>query len=906
MSVFKCKMCGGTIEFEPGSTVGVCEYCGTKQTLPKLDDDKKANLYDRANHFRRSNDFDKAANIYEQILAEDNTDSEAYWSLVLCRYGIEYVEDPTTHSRIPTVNRAQFTSIYADEDYKSAIEYADNYQKEIYELEAKQIDEIQKGILAISNKEEPFDIFICYKETDNNGRRTIDSVLANDLYHQLVQEGFKVFFSRITLEDKLGTAYEPYIFAALNSSKVMVVLGTKPEYFNAVWVKNEWSRYLSLVKQSKGKKVLIPAYRDMDPYDLPEEFSHLQALDMSKLGFMQDLIRGIKKIIQTDTSTPTIKETIITNNNNPNSNVNSLLKRVSLFLEDGNFKEANEYCEKVLDIDPENAYAYLGKLMVELQVRKQESLKDQAQPFDDNSNYQKVIRFADKKLSSTLSGYISYINERNENTRLTNIYDNAVAIMDTADKQKNEKPSVSKELYKEAATIFESIIDFKDSDTLSKKCYEEFENCHKESIYKSAILVMSIAEVAPLEEAIKSFQSIPGWKDSDEQMLACQKKIEEIKAKEEAEHQQAKLNAEKAAKKRKKTIAITIPIICIIVGFIFVLNNTIIPNSKYNNAIKLKESGEYDQAIIVFEELNDYKDSKEQVNDCTYETAIELKENGKYEDAITIFKEIENYKDSKNQIKDCETMIKDIKYDNAIVLKKAGKFDEAITAFEEIENYKDSKNQIAEVRLLRTKEQLKNVEVGSYIEFGSYEQDNNSSNGKEDIEWKVLDTKDGKALVISRYGLDCQPYNTEDEDVTWKTCSLRNWLNETFYDNAFSSEEQSIIVNSIVTADKNPEYGTNPGNNTTDKIFLLSVTEVKEYFFIKALCKPTEYAVAKGAYEYDDGFCYWWLRSPGERQNIAAFVTFTKDGYKYFYCDSAYVDASYVCVRPALWIDLES
>ena len=125
----------------------------------------------------------------------------------------------------------------------------------------------------------PFDVFICYKETDANGRRTPDSVLATDLYHQLTQEGFKVFFSRITLEDKLGTAYEPYIFAALNSAKVMVVLGTKPEYFNAVWVKNEWSRYLALIRGG-AKKVLIPAYRDMDPYDLPEEFSHLQAQDM--------------------------------------------------------------------------------------------------------------------------------------------------------------------------------------------------------------------------------------------------------------------------------------------------------------------------------------------------------------------------------------------------------------------------------------------------------------------------------------------------------------------------------------------------------------------------------------------------------------------------------------------------
>ena len=275
MAAFKCKMCGGDLIIEQGSTVAECEYCGSKQTLPKLDDDRRANLYDRANHFRRNNEFDKAAGIYEQILNEDTTDAEAYWSLVLCQYGIEYVEDPATHKRVPTVNRAQFTSIFDDDNYKSAIQYADGYQRELYEKEAKTINDIQKGILAISQKEEPFDVFICYKETDANGRRTMDSVLANDLYHQLTQEGFKVFFSRITLEDKLGTAYEPYIFAALNSAKVMVVLGTKPEHFNAVWVKNEWSRYLALVKQSGGKKVLIPAYRDMDPYDLPAEFSYL-------------------------------------------------------------------------------------------------------------------------------------------------------------------------------------------------------------------------------------------------------------------------------------------------------------------------------------------------------------------------------------------------------------------------------------------------------------------------------------------------------------------------------------------------------------------------------------------------------------------------------------------------------
>ena len=144
MAIFKCKMCGGTLEIKEGESVAVCEYCGTKQTLPKLDDEKRANLYDRANHFRRCNEYDKAMGIYEQILAEDNTDAESYWSLVLCRYGVEYVEDPKTHKRVPTVNRTQFGSVFSDVDYQKALEHADEYQRTIYEEEAKAIDEIQK------------------------------------------------------------------------------------------------------------------------------------------------------------------------------------------------------------------------------------------------------------------------------------------------------------------------------------------------------------------------------------------------------------------------------------------------------------------------------------------------------------------------------------------------------------------------------------------------------------------------------------------------------------------------------------------------------------------------------------------------------------------------------------------
>ena len=829
MSVFKCKMCGGTIEFEQGATVGVCDSCGTKQTLPRLDDDKKANLYDRANHFRRNNDFDKAMSIYEQILNEDNTDAEAYWSLVLCRYGIEYVEDPASHKRIPTVNRAQFTSIFADEDYKSALQYADGYQKTIYEDEAKAIDEIQKGILAISQKEEPFDVFICYKETDANGRRTQDSVLANDLYHQLTQEGFKVFFARITLEDKLGTAYEPYIFAALNSSKVMVVLGTKPEYFNAVWVKNEWSRYLALIKNG-AKKMLIPAYRDMDPYDLPEEFSHLQAQDMSKLGFMQDLIRGIKKIIEADAPKQTVKETVIVGANN--AATTPLLERVFLFLEDGKWQDANIYCEKVLDIDPKNAEAYLGKLMVELQVRNRKQLADCAEPFDDRDNYSKVLRFGDEALEKEMRGYITHINERNENTRLTGIYNSAKNAMSAAN---------TESAFKTAADTFATIPGFKDADTLAEQCLEKAEICRKDAVYSTAKSKMIGEKVASYEEAIKVFQTISGWKDSDEQIYACQKKIEEIKAKEEADYLEAerkaeerRIAAEKAAKKRKKAFAIGTPIVAACIAFLIVLTTVIIPNSKYNAAVALMNNKKYDEAITAFEAMDGYKDSENQLENCYI---------GKYGE------------------------------------EKWNK--------------------------------IKNIKVGDTYTFGAYEQDNSTSNGKEAIEWTVLD-KDGMSLLlISKQALDCQQYNTSYTDVTWESCSLRKWMNGTFLNKAFNAEEQAQIQNTTVSADKNPEYNTNPGNATTDKVFLLSINEVEKYFNSDEArkCAPTAYAKAQGAYTSDSyktasgaATCRWWLRSPGNYQYAAAYVAYDRSVSYY----GAYVDLDYVAVRPALWINLDS
>ena len=515
MSVLKCKMCAGYLDVSEGMTVCECEYCGTKQTVTTSKDENIQSLFNRANVLRMKSEFDKAEQLYERLVQNEPNDAEAHWGLILCKFGIEYVEDPATFKRIPTCHRTLFDSIIADEDYKEAIRCADAVQRSVYETEAKEIDRLQKEILALSAKEEPYDVFICYKENDI-GSRTPDSVIANDIYHQLTNEGFKVFYSVITLEDKLGSAYEPCIYAALNSAKVMLAIGTKPEYFTAVWVRNEWSRFLKMMKKDRSK-LLIPCYKNMDAYELPEEFAHLQAQDMSKIGFINDVLRGIKKVIVKDETKPAAaKAPVSVVEPSAKPTVNSLLKRVFIFLEDGEWKSADKYCEKVLDLDPENASAYLGKLMAVLQVRKRENLKNCAEPFDSNSNYQKVIRYGDEKLMAEMQCFIKYIKERNESNRLEGIYNIAVSEMQSAN---NEYA------YKSASVKFKAIPGYKDADALAGQCLEKAEISRKDAIYAEACSYMNKAIYeSTYKSAAELFQSIPGYKDADKLAGQCLEK----------------------------------------------------------------------------------------------------------------------------------------------------------------------------------------------------------------------------------------------------------------------------------------------------------------------------------------------------------------------------------------------
>ena len=852
MSIFKCKMCGGTIEFKPGDTVGVCDSCGTKQTLPTTNDEIITNLHNRANTLRLKCEFDKAEEIYNKILEKNPDDAEAHWGIILCKYGIEYVEDPQTYNRVPTCHRTSFDAILADEDYKAALANGDGAQRELYEEEAKKIDRIQKDILSIVHNEKPFDVFICYKETDENGNRTQDSVIANDIYHQLTQEGFKVFYAAITLEDKVGQEYEPYIFAALNSAKVMLVVGSKPEYFTAVWVKNEWSRFLKLIKTDRSK-LLIPCYRNMDAYELPEEFAHLQAQDMSKIGFINDLVRGIRKVAaDTDSQEKTVRESVAVNIGNANEE--SLLKRAFIFLEDGDWDSADEYCEKVLDIDPENARAYLGKLMAEYRACRLEDLQNCRQPFDGSGNYNKILRFAEPKLIETLKGYIAHINERNENARLTGIYNRAVSAMNEANSENG---------YKAAAEIFKTVPGFKDADSLVEKCLDNAEICRKDALYNSARSQMNQNTISSYESAIRMLESISGWKDADEQIYACQKKVEELKAKEEAERLEAERKAEehriaveKAKKKAKKVFIAIASVACVCAVFLILLKTVIIPKQKYNQAMELIASGDYDSAYELLEELG----KSEDIASNKYDRALKCIDSGDYKTACILLNGL-SYKDSAEKLKSAKQVL------------------------------------------------LKNPKVGDIVYFGAYEQDNNTSNGKELIEWLVLAKEKNRILVISDKALDFQTYNSSITSVTWETCTLRKWLNTDFVNDAFSDGEKAMIPTVTVSADKNPQYDTDPGNATKDKVFLLSIVEAEKYFTSDEAreCVPTEYAISNGACTSDSytkggkATCWWWLRSPGYDQYDAAGVHVDGDVHELGLCVSGGGDA----VRPAMWISID-
>lgn len=391
--VYKCKICGGEIQPNEDGRIGKCLYCGAVQTLPKEKDDKVSNILNRANDYRINCDFDRAIYEYEKVMELDETEPEAHWGLFLSKYGVEYVKDNMTFSYKPTLHRISSISVFDDVDYQATIKYASDVSAIQYKQDAENIENVMKELLLISTNQEPYDIFLSYKELDDVTRqRTIDSNLAYELYNALTAQGYKVFFAPKSLGVGL---YEPKIYSAIITSKVMIVLGTQPQYFNAVWVKNEWSRFAELVENGENK-VIIPVFRDMEANQLPSRIAKYQAYDMSNIEFLPSILNVISQSVSKNSKVAYNKDA---------SAEDVYLERGFLALEDGNFSQADSFFENVLNLNPHNSQAYFGKLMVEMKITKQEQILTSPKNLSEYKNFEKAVRFADYQLKTTLLKY---------------------------------------------------------------------------------------------------------------------------------------------------------------------------------------------------------------------------------------------------------------------------------------------------------------------------------------------------------------------------------------------------------------------------------------------------------------------------------------------------------------------
>ena len=545
------------------------------------------------------------------------------------------------------------------------------------------------------------------------------------------------------------------------------------------------------------------------------------------------------------------------------TNTAALMKRAILALEDGEFAKADGFCEKVLNIDAENAEAYLGKLMAELQVRSKEKLKDCPKVFISNNNYQKVMRFGGEELKKELKGYIEYIKTRNEAERVEGIYKQAYAAFNSARYEKE---------YRVASELFNSIPKYKDASSLATECFKKAEE-----------------ERRKVEEAKR--------KAEEER-----KKVEEAKRKAEEERQERIYSAAIATAENSESIT--------------ALKNAIASLStlsNYKNSNQLIDK--YQEKILLIHKEEKARREKERLAEELQrkKTAARLEEEKRRAAEIEQEEQQAAEKKHRHQVVGVRILIivilfalfvipALIAYSSSNESSGSSYKPSSGTPKPSTSNQNGTGSGSGNESLL-----LKDVKIGDYIKFGSYEQDNVTSNGKEAIEWLVLDIKDNKALVISKYELDCKKYNNAKTNVTWETCTLRTWLNNDFTNTAFTASEKAMIPTVTVSADQNPKYSTSSGNATQDKIFALSITEVNKYFTSNDArkCTPTAYAKAKGAYSNGtSGSCWWWLRSPGYNQTYAALIELNGSVDTYGCLVNDALDNQYNAVRPAMWIEL--
>ncbi len=384
MGGLKCKMCGSNLDIGDSITVCKCEKCGTSQTVPDIEDDKELKLFERAGRLRFNCDFDKAAGIYNTITDSYTEEAEGYWGLILCKYGIEYA-DNASGKKVPVCHRISYDSVMDDEDFELVMENSDSESRAIFREEAKIIEENRKKYIQIAESEQPYDIYISYRAKDDNGDKTAVSEIAGHLYNKLTSARYRVFLSEAALKGKKQSDCETYIYSALNSSNVMLALGTSYDDYNNVWVKNEWNRYLEIAEKNKNK-CLIPCYKDVDEYDIPKEFAGLKVCQLGNDDTFNNIMAEIANVVKQESvnqpapkpekAEPAEEIELEEIEIIEPVDINKLLDEGFSAISDKNWKKANKLFFHVLDEEPDNSKAYWGQLLVQQECTNAREMAD--------------------------------------------------------------------------------------------------------------------------------------------------------------------------------------------------------------------------------------------------------------------------------------------------------------------------------------------------------------------------------------------------------------------------------------------------------------------------------------------------------------------------------------------------
>lgn len=445
-----CNSCGANLIYKDGRWV--CPACGAYKE-EEISNEEVTLLYNASQKLRLAS-FDDAEELYADIVKKYPKNSEAHWGLVLSRYGIKY-EDDYDGRKLPTCYAATMESFLSDKEYLAALSCApDAKVKAYYEEQGKIIEKNRIEWYEKASKEPAYDVFLCFKDSDkeNNIERTDDSIEVANLYTYLSGKGYRVFFSRETLRDKVAEKYEPYIYNALNTASVMIVYGSKPEYFESVWMKNEWTRFLKRMRE--GLKVdgsLIVAYDGMNPAELPKVFAGRQCLDARKKTFYGDLETLIARVIaiakrpkaaverieikgavgrkktSVGTQIKTIqaggaigkKAPIAVNTGVATREIGQYevpeltpdeetkTKTVFRFLSAGLFDNAKKAVEEILKNNHYNSRALFAKLLVHYEAKNETELAGKLSAVDDFEEIKTVIAYNDKSIGEKIIAALS-------------------------------------------------------------------------------------------------------------------------------------------------------------------------------------------------------------------------------------------------------------------------------------------------------------------------------------------------------------------------------------------------------------------------------------------------------------------------------------------------------------------